>query len=310
MKTHGKAAALAIASSMLSACGGGGGGSVLPTQPAVVQTFTTWRTDLSGKSVQLKGEGKQVAYTYDTLNHNISSVGPTEDASATALFDFDAGGALSQLILASTATSTTTLTFTSSQIAPLSADPDFVIGANSSSRAIVSNPKSLAWDYQSFGVWETGLNADNGSYGAVSLGAPTAGSAIPATGSANFAGKVVGSYVDGNGLGNTVLANLNVGVDWTNRSLNLSTTATRTSADGINFSPNTGLDMSNQTLTYSAGTNGFSGNLTTSSGLSGPSSGSFYGPGAQELGGVFFLRGGSGSVATYSGAYGAKITPP
>jgi hypothetical protein len=47
--------------------------------------------------------------------------------------------------------------------------------------------------------------------------------------------------------------------------------------------------------------------LTTASGLSGGSGGKVYGPGAEELGGTFFLRG--SGVETYSGAYGAKITP-
>jgi hypothetical protein len=49
------------------------------------------------------------------------------------------------------------------------------------------------------------------------------------------------------------------------------------------------------------------GTLTTSGGLSGNSTGQFYGPNAEELGGVFFLKAGSG-VESYRGAYGAKQT--
>jgi hypothetical protein len=45
--------------------------------------------------------------------------------------------------------------------------------------------------------------------------------------------------------------------------------------------------MTGQTLTYAGTTNSFSGNLTTASGLTGNSTGQFYGPNAEELGGVF-----------------------
>ena len=299
MRTGAKAVAFLIVASMLSACGGGGGGG--GTVP--VTGFTTWRTDVAGKSILLNGDGKQVSYSYDLTSQSITSISDPLDGAASALFTFDNASVLTGLLL--TSASTTVGSFGAGDIGILAADPDsdFVIAENFSSRAIVSNPRSLAWDYQSFGVWETGLDAVSGNYGAMSLGAPTAGTAIPGSGTANFSGKVVGSYVNDLGKGHTVLANLNVGVNWGTQSLNLSTSGTRMSPDGVTFSPNTSLDMSNQTLGYTAGTNGFSGTLTTG-GLSGNSSGKFYGPNAEELGGVFFLQG--SGLETYSGAYGAK----
>jgi hypothetical protein len=39
--------------------------------------------------------------------------------------------------------------------------------------------------------------------------------------------------------------------------------------------------------------------------MSGPSQGAFYGPSAQELGGVFALKA-PGTVEAFTGAYGAK----
>ena len=299
MKPDRRCAISACALALLSACGGGGGGA--PSAPPVTTTFTTWRTDLAGKTIQVNGEGQQVSYTW---NNKITSVSDVASTAASGVFVFDAGSTLTQLFLVSGATTTA---FSTGQVGTLAADADFVVAENFTGRAIVSNPKSLAWDYQSFGVWETGLDTDQGQYGAVSLGAPTAGSAIPGSGSATFTGKLVGSYVNADGFGHSVLADLGVGVDWTNRSLSLTTSNTRSSTDGTNFSLDPNLDMSSQTLTYSAGSNSFSGTLTTTSGLSGNSSGKFYGPGAEELGGTFFLRG--SGVETYSGAYGAKITP-
>ena len=57
------------------------------------------------------------------------------------------------------------------------------------------------------------------------------------------------------------------------------------------------------TLNYAAGSNAFSGNVSAT-GLTGSSSGQFYGPNAEELGGVFSLEG--AGVETYIGGYGAK----
>lgn len=302
MHTAAKTAAFLIVASTLSACGGGGGGGG-GTVP--VTGFTTWRTDVAGKSILVNGDGKQVSYTYDLGSQSITSITDPLDGAASALFTFDTASVLTGLLLNSAGT--TVGSFGAGDIGILAADSDFVIAENFASRAILSNPRSLAWDYQSFGVWETGLDAGNGYYGAMSLGAPTAGTAIPGSGTADFSGKVVGSYVNDLGKGHTVLANLNVGVDWGTQSLNLSTSGTRMSEDGVTFLPNTSLDMSNQTLSYTAGTNGFSGTLTTPGGLSGNSSGKFYGPNAQELGGVFFLQ--SNGLETYSGAYGAKQIP-
>ena len=308
MRMRAKAVGFLVVASTLSACGGGGGGGG-GTVP--VTGFTTWRTDVAGKSILVNGDGKQVSYTYDLVSNTIKTISDPLDGAASALFTFDTASVLTGLLL--TSAGTTVGSFGAGDIGILAADSDFVIAENFASRAIISNPRSLAWDYQSFGVWETGLDAENGYYGAMSLGAPTAGTAIPGSGTADFSGKVVGSYVNDLGKGHTVLANLNVGVNWGTQSLNLSTSGTRMSEDGVTFSANPSLDMSNETLSYTAGTNGFSGTLTTGAtatspgGLSGNSSGKFYGPSAQELGGVFFLRG--SGLETYSGAYGAKQIP-
>lgn len=305
MRMCAKTVAFLIVASTLSACGGGGGGG----GSVPVTAFTTWRTDVAGKSILVNGDGKQVSYTYDLRSDLITQISdPPLDGAASAIFTFDNASVLTGLLLSSAGT--TVGNFGAGDIGILAADSDFVDADDRfSSRAIVSNPRSLAWDYQSFGVWETGLDADSGYYGAMSLGAATAGTAIPVSGTADFSGKVVGNYVNNAGTGHTVLANLNVRVDWGTQSLNLSTTGTRMTYNEaeVPFSANPSLDMSNQTLSYAAGTNSFSGTLTTPGGLSGNSSGTFYGPNAQELGGVFFLRG--SGLETYSGAYGAKQIP-
>ncbi|MGE5319943.1 MAG: transferrin-binding protein-like solute binding protein [Hyphomicrobiaceae bacterium] len=275
----------------------------MPTSPtsAVVTAFTSWRTNLANAAIQADGLGQQVAGTWGGTS--FSSIGAPVAAAESAVFGFDASGSLSVLSLTSTtSTSTTTENFTGSQIGSFT-DPDFVLVKNSTSQGVISNPKSLAWDYQSFGIWETGLGTPSRTLNAMSVGAPTAGANIPTTNTASFTGKVVGSYVDAVGVGHSALANLNVTADFANRTLAFSTTGTQTATNLTNFTPNSGLDLTGN-LSYQAGTNSFTGPVNSAT-LSGTTTGRFYGPNAQELGGVFSLQASSG-LETYSGAYGGK----
>lgn len=264
---------------MLSACGGGGGGSATPL---------AW-----------DGQGQEISYVYDPANKNITSIGTPSNTTGnySTKLTFDAG-VLTGLTLT---TPTRTMSFASYEIFNL--NPEIIGATNATSNALVANHVSLGWDYQTFGVWETGLNTTQGTFGAFSVGV-TAGTAIPTAGSATFTGKVAGSYVPTTpGVGYAVLANLTVNVNFSNQSLAFKTTDTLTSLDWTTFTKNDGLNLSGN-LSYSPGTNGFTGDLSTVSGLTGQSSGQFYGPTAQELGGVFFLQ---GTGETYTGAYGAKV---
>jgi hypothetical protein len=95
-------------------------------------------------------------------------------------------------------------------------------------------------------------------------------------------------------------------VDWVARSIGFSTSNTRQvgltapSSGGV---LNTGLDFTG-TLTYAAGTNAFSGPVnTTGSTMTGNTTGRFYGPNAEEMGGVYSL---GGSAGTMIGGFGGK----
>lgn len=286
----GKRVSILAVSLLVSACGGGGGSGTVPTTP-----FTSWSTVPPTSTVIVNGLGQQSTYDYDPATKRVSNIVPgdvSQDYSAQLTFD---AGVLIGLKLV---TPTASLSFASNEIFDL---PPEVVGAtNRTSNALLANPVTLGWDYQTFGVWETGLDTDSGSFGAMSVGAASPG--IPA-GDATFVGRVGGSWVDANGKGHAVLADLEVGLS--GQSLSLTTTNTRVSEDWRAFSTNTDLDIVDGTLTIT-GTNGFTGTLTTASGLTGESTGQFYGPNAEELGGVFFLVGGG---QTYSGAYGATSVP-
>jgi hypothetical protein len=306
---RGKRAAFFTVFLLLSACGGGGGGAVSSAPPTTLVTtpLTKWSDVQGTTNVEAKGVGKQLPYTYDTVNRRISGISDTAtDTAVRAVFMFE-DSLLTQVTIDSGGS------LAGGPTSVLAADQDFVMAVsnttNNSSKAVVSNPTSGAWNYQSFGVWENGLNTTNRTVGVFSVGNNT-GTAIPVSGEATFTGKVIGSYINPLGQGNTVLADLNVGVDWGAKSLSFTTTNTQISSNPttVAFSLAPSLDMTNQTLIYSGTANGFSGTLTTEGGLFGDTTGQFYGPDAEELGGVFALSS-STSVETYSGAYGAVQSP-
>lgn len=98
---------------------------------------------------------------------------------------------------------------------------------------------------------------------------------------------------------------LEVVVNFGERSLDFATTNTQVKQIIDDpFVRNPGLDLSG-TLKYKEGSNSFTGDINAkNSGLSGTADGRFYGPEAEELGGVFSTR--SSGVEAYDGAFGAK----
>jgi len=295
-------AAVVAAALTLSACGGGGGGG--SSEPSVVPTtaLTNWRTDaVAGARIHANGIGRQVSYSYECTNTDCSTgkvktIGtPSGVLSVKSLFFFDSSAKLELLQPVETQSG-----FTTTQITSLAANTRFVTGQSGTGRTIVSDPKNAAWDYQSFGVWESGLGETNRTFGVMSVGATTPAANVPTTGTATFTGNIIGSYVNVGGEGHAVLATLKVDANFGTNSLVFTSSDTKVSKDWTNFTTNNSLNLSG-TLTISNGT--FSGALTAGS-LSGGSNGVFYGPAAQELGGVFYLTN-PGTLETYAGAYGA-----
>lgn len=113
-----------------------------------------------------------------------------------------------------------------------------------------------------------------------------------------------GIYVDATGNDFVATSALTVSADFSARTLGFSSTGTVKSPDLSTTSAASNLNLTG-TLAYAAGTNSFAGTLTNGSTLSGTSTGRFYGPNAEELGGAFILKASSG-IETYGGAYGAK----
>jgi hypothetical protein len=177
--------------------------------------------------------------------------------------------------------------------------------ADKNNIALMGNPTASAnnWEYQTFGAWMTDRSKPDSRFGSLSMGAQTAGSAIPKTASATFTGSAGGIYIDSSAKDYTVSSAMTMVADFANRTMDFRTSGTKiTNIDTMSTMAAANLDMTGN-LTYAAGKNKFIGNVLAT-GLSGTTTGHFYGPTAEEVGGVFNLTGAAGEI--YSGSYGAK----
>ena len=175
---------------------------------------------------------------------------------------------------------------------------------------LVISLKASGYQYTQYGDWSQcsancsangGTNSVNGVY---VWGNATAPSNIPIAGTYIYKGNIEGDYLSAVGTKSAVsgtqgtTGNMVAAVNFATRSIAFSTS---------NSQLNTGLLMPNLnmsgTLTYAPGQNLFAGTVSTATGtlttMTGTASGRFYGPNAQEIGGIYSLSGGG------AGHYGA-----
>ena len=195
----------------------------------------------------------------------------------------------------------------------LTTNGGFVAAVSKDARnaAVTADPKSLGFNYQTFGAWLTGSGTGSGLGGAISAGAATPGSSIPVTGTANYSGAAGGLYVDPAGVTYLARSASALSTNFATNSVSFSTsgsTAASTATGAALANPSI-LNIGGN-LTYSGGSNDFSGPVSslTVSGLNptlaGSARGQFYGPAANEIGGTFALKG--VGAEGYVGAFGAK----
>ncbi len=169
---------------------------------------------------------------------------------------------------------------------------------------VAGDPRQLGWSYQSFGIWNT-VSSEGGAMSVATFGNVTPATAVPASGSATFSGKLAGFYITPGGEGSIASAGVTVAANFGARSLALTSSGTTTTRDLSTAVAAPALNL-HGLLTYQPGSASFAGTLSNAGGtMSGQSGGMFYGPAAQELGGTFTLRSGT-SAESFVGAYGAK----
>jgi hypothetical protein len=153
----------------------------------------------------------------------------------------------------------------------------------------VASTGQVDLNYQSLQVWSERVFSPNLSAIAKSYGSLTPPSAIPLTGAANYVGTAHGFYIHATAGALRTEATMNANVNFSTRQVALSTN--NTIIPTISALPDHNLNLAG-TLSYDRGSNAFSGvfgtRVFTSHGLlTGTASGKFYGPSAQELGGVY-----------------------
>jgi hypothetical protein len=291
-----KAAALATTSILLVACDGGAGG---PGGPNGTSFLSFDKMQTSGTTT-IKGTGREVSYTADTSTQTVKSVGDfTHAAPVTADATLDASGDISAVKLD---TGTTKANWDSSNATQTSVGKFIKATTNDKQNTIAfADTGSNGFDYQTFGAWKTGIETGSGSMGAFSVGSPTATAAIPTTASAIFTGTAGGFVVNKAGDGASFSADATLDANFAKRTMGF-TTANSTLFNGA---ARPGLDM-NGSMTYAAGSNSMSGNVSAQNGMSGDMQGQFYGPAAQEVGGTFALKGKGNGTAAMGGGFGAK----
>ena len=162
---------------------------------------------------------------------------------------------------------------------------------------LLLDPSSAGLSYSTLGAW--GYDEPSGSparsYGGwFAVGIQTRGADIPTTGTANYVGGMAGTYADGTtiyGVAAAAGAKANFGA----RNIEFQTTNThRVDINAPGSSPvlDTSLDISGKSLTYSAGVNGVTIPVTSST-MSGSATARFFGPAAAEFGGAFSMKNGA-----------------
>ena len=290
---------------LLSGCGGGGGGGSSLTQI----TFSDWDSITKPSQVNLEGLSVDFSYTAGSKVSTITNKGV--DSTTTASVNYRTNDTISKVSFTS---QNGTVTFNEDGTDTIGDTGTTLYGYNQagSNFLLAANPlnSSVDWNYQTFGIWETGRGTGSGTAGGISVGAATDGSSIPTSGTATYSGYIGGVLVDYDGDDFITRGRVSLGADFTNRTLTFATTSTdyiSPVASTPTWRSDSNLNISNATgtkLSWSAATNSFTGNVVDGNSLSGTVTGKFYGPAAEEVGGIYNISG--SGLNRHAGAFGAK----
>jgi C-lobe and N-lobe beta barrels of Tf-binding protein B len=310
MGTHNGSKSLAVSRTIvmsltaaIAGCGGGGGGGSSPP-PIVDAPFTSWQAVQPNTRYKIPGISQTASGAMSGSGTVTSAtLAPVDTAASTVQVTYNSSGVPSAITIN---TPQSNVTFDNSSGNSLNCSGGSCLGSTPTAAGGTIDPIAVGWNYQTFGFWAQAPTSATWISGAISVGAPTPASAVPTTGMTTFTGASAGFYVDSVGNINATAANMTANADFGARSIGFATSNTvLVPVTGGGATAYSGLDLSGN-LTYSAGTNGFSGAVKTSdNSLNGTATGQFYGPNAQEIGGTYGLSAGS-SVSHMLGAFGGK----
>lgn len=313
-----KLSAIAALTLSLTGCLGGGSNPVQSSSSATA-TPAPAASSANGVSVSLKG-------TYGGSSVTVEST--ATDTNATLTTTGSIGRGTTGNVTAATITSTNA-TASGGASLTMTHGTDGVTIQNTQNDFMASNPAQdkeinghtvaykmdgvydahyTSYSYMTFGSWFDDQNTSGSNYNFASgdyvYGSATDPANIPTTGTATYAGSVKGGYFPSSGEPTDTYADMSATADFAARSLSFATSNSKTYSNynttydqatskttvTTNAAAKTDLNMSG-TLTYSANSNLFAGSVSDGGGRSGTATGRFYGPAAQEIGGVFGLSG-------------------
>jgi hypothetical protein len=296
---------VALAALSLAGCGGGGSGGGGPAGDPMPQTlgFTSFSAVQPNQTVAMSGMSQTVNGNNTATAVTSATFGGVDTASTSVQLTYDAAKTLSGIAVAS---SDASISFSKGAGDSISCSSGSCLASDATGNrtVVMADAQVRGWNYQTFGIW---ANAPIGPYqsNAFSVGNATPGTAVPLTGNASFTGLALGLYIDASGTVFATAANMSANVNFSARSIGFATSSTTVqNVTTGTVASNTGLNLAGN-LAYGAGSSQFSGSVVTSNGaLSGSTAGQFYGPAAEELGGIYSLSG-SGTMRML-GAYGGK----
>jgi hypothetical protein len=298
---------------LLGGCGGGGGGGQPNLPVASVQPFTSWSAVQPNSKVTAQGMSQTMAATFtvapngDVTITSISPFSTVDTGASSATHTFGSSRQLTGLQINAPAGS---VSWDSTLLGggSVSCSNGVCTASRGSSEAATIDPYFVGWNYQSFGVWQTGPTT-SGTFGAMSFGAPTPVGGLPTNVILIYNGLTAGVYVDATGRVFGTSASMSATVDFgPARSVAFSTSGTQVSTASGTTTLTPDLNLTGA-LNFS-GSNQFTGTVKTNPvdptfKLSGTATGRFYGPAAQEIGGVYNLTG-TGPLQSMGGAFGGK----
>ncbi|WP_433988621.1 hypothetical protein SuNHUV7_21520 (plasmid) [Pseudoseohaeicola sp. NH-UV-7] len=274
---------------LLTACGGGGGsdsgsGSIGDSD---VYLFTSASALRANGTAVLSGSAETA--NYEVVN---GSTTITNETSGSSTLNLEAkNGATTKLALTAPAGNS------SVNLQKANGDDLIKIGTLNSWTKRNGDDTALfegQYEYQTFGVWQTGRNSGSGTIGSGSYGAATSNNRVP-TGSATYSGNSIGTTTDVSGKIVATTSTVTATTDF--RDIDLLSTNTQAGIIGPT-TPRPDLDFEGSGTVNGASFDMNIGNVA-GSGLSGTATGKFYGPNAQEIGGTF-------SAGGYIGSFGGE----
>ena len=296
-----KSILLAFVPVALVACGGGDSSSSsttssTPSTPTIA-AFTSWTATTANVPVVMTGGFSSTVDLVGNITQSLSSGSGTFTRDASNNFT----------LISATASTDNSAVFSAALGDTLQWTFDGAVTTtlNKAQTTIGTflNPTYYGFNYQTYGAWGSYGNATGSSF-ALSDGSASPVSAIPSIGGIAFTGGAAAYYVDVNKASYVTNATLVTILSYDAQTMTFTTTNTGI-LGGLsgNALTSTNLDMTG-TLTYVAGTNYFTGTVTTTSGMTGKINGEFYGPGINEFGGTYALYG--AGIGTLVGSFGGK----